>query len=393
LQTTFANGEKVGNWSEPRESETTAATPAAKKQTAKVEEPPKIEATPEPEETIEETPVKTPLPTPSPTGSPTPPTPLVTATATSTPSMSATQKQPTATPTPRSTSIATATPISTPTQTPIASPTVTPPPPSSLPSPDQPPSNFRLEQGIAAPTRDSLDLALPSPSLPSVSPSAPWSEPASLPSPSAKLENRQRASPTAASTSTPAPLVGSKAQMISQFKKETAAAFAQVKAATDRLREIHQIDAVQALPPEVSANVSALLQQSQDFRAKLGYEVAMYECGAETAVTEALGAVDESTRDLHDKNAPAARMKLIRFFKRYPTPTRDYQRALWSYLDSILASCNSGMKEAERHLDRAKSAEAAGKKEEALREYQEIFRLYPNSMTAEKLQTFEQQSP
>ena len=177
--------------------------------------------------------------------------------------------------------------------------------------------------------------------------------------------------------------------MISQFKKEVAVALDLVKKATDGFREIHQINAAQAMPAEVSAAISTLSDQARDLRAKLGYEVAMYECGAETSVTEALAAVDQSTRDLTEKNAPAARLKLMKFVKRYPVPNRENHKPLWRYLGYVLRSCEQARKDAQGHLDRAKSLEAAGKKDEAIREYQEIFRIYPNPITADKLQTLQ----
>jgi hypothetical protein len=179
--------------------------------------------------------------------------------------------------------------------------------------------------------------------------------------------------------------------MISEFKKVTTAAFARVKNATNGFREVLQMDAVRTLPPEVSGSISALAEQARDFRAKLGYEVAMYECGAETATCEALVTLNQSTQDLMGKDAPAARLKLMNFFKRYTTPNRDDQLALWRYLGSILASCNQARKDAETHLERAKSLESAGKKEEALREYQQIYRIYPNSITADKIRTLQEQ--
>ena len=181
--------------------------------------------------------------------------------------------------------------------------------------------------------------------------------------------------------------------MISQFKKETAAAVDQVKNVTDRFREVPKLDSVQPLPAEVSASVSALSDRSREFRAKLGYEVAMYECGAETATTEALTTLDQSTRDLTEKNAPAARIKLMTFFRRYPAPSRDNQKPLWRYVSSILVSCNRARKEAEGHLDRAKSLESAGKKDEAFKEYQEIFRIYPNPIVADKIRMLQEPPP
>ena len=181
--------------------------------------------------------------------------------------------------------------------------------------------------------------------------------------------------------------------MISEFKKEAAAAFAQAKSATNGFIEVQQLDEVKTLPPAVSESISTLAGQAQDFRAKLGYEAAMYECGAETATTEGLLTLDQATHDLSEKNAPAARLKLKNFFKRYSRPNRDNQIPLWRYLGSILKVCNQAHKDAEARLERAKSFETAGKKDEALREYEGIFRVYPNAITADKIRSLQPQAP
>ena len=180
--------------------------------------------------------------------------------------------------------------------------------------------------------------------------------------------------------------------MISEFKKETIAAMAQAKSATNGFTEVKKLDDVQTLPPPVSGRVSALANQARDLRAKLGYEVAMYECGAETATTEALVTIDQSTQDLLAKNAPAARLKLTNFFKRYSRPNRDDQVPLWRYVGSILDACKHARKDAETRLERAKSLESAGKMDEALREYEGIFRIYPNAITADKIRSLQPQT-
>jgi len=186
-------------------------------------------------------------------------------------------------------------------------------------------------------------------------------------------------------------LAGSKSEMIAEFKKQTAGVLGQAKKATNGFLEIQQLDGAQPLSPELSASISALAEQARDFRAKLGYEVAMYECGAETATSEALTALDKATRDFSDKNMPAGRLKLMTFFRRFPAPSRDNQKALWRYMGSIFLACEHARKDAETHLQRAKSLESSGKKAEALREYQEIYNLYPNSITADKITTLQGQ--
>jgi hypothetical protein len=223
----------------------------------------------------------------------------------------------------------------------------------------------------------------------------PAHDPLALSSPASALRNAlEEAPPPGSSESLAAPdssVVGgkSKDEMIANFKKQTESVLAQVRDATERFHEVDRLDAVQALPAPVAASVAALADQARDFRAKLGYEVTFYECGAETATAEALVTADQITRSLSAKNAPAGRAELVAFFKRYPAPTRDNQKPLWRYLGGILIASNKARTDAEIHLQRAKSLEAAGKKSDALHELQEIYRIYPNPITADRMKQLE----
>ena len=159
--------------------------------------------------------------------------------------------------------------------------------------------------------------------------------------------------------------------------------------ATGNFREIDRLEAVQNLPGPVSAGVTVLAARAADFRMKVGYEVAAYEFLAEIEVVEALALVDEITRDIAGKDTPAARKKLSDFLKHYHEPTANNQKPLSRYLTLALSLCNRLRDEAEPHLKRAQSFASAGKKSEAFREYQEIYRIYPNPITAEKIRQLE----
>jgi len=180
--------------------------------------------------------------------------------------------------------------------------------------------------------------------------------------------------------------------MIEELRKETESVLAQVRDATGNFREIDRLEAVQNLPGPVSASVTVLAARAADFRMKVGYEVAAYECLAEIEAVEALALVDEITRDIVAKDTPTARKKLSSFLKRYHEPTADNQKPLSRYLNSVLSLCNRSKNEAAPHLQRAQSFGADGKTSEALREYQEIYRIYPNPITAQKIRELEGQS-
>jgi hypothetical protein len=179
--------------------------------------------------------------------------------------------------------------------------------------------------------------------------------------------------------------------MISEFKEQTESVLAQVRDGTANFREIDRVDGVVNLPVPVTASVASLAHRARDFRAKLGYEIAFHECRAETETVDALTVVDQITRDLAGGNAPAVRMTLLNFLKRYPEPAGDNQKRLWRYLTSALSLCNRLKNEAETHLKQVQSLEAAGKKSAAIREFQEIYRIYPNPATAAKIRQLEAQ--
>jgi hypothetical protein len=179
--------------------------------------------------------------------------------------------------------------------------------------------------------------------------------------------------------------------MIAEFKEQTESVLAQVRDATANFREIDRIDAVLNLPAPVSASVALLANRARDFRTKLGYEIAFHESKIETETVDALTVVDQVARSIAEENAPAARMTLLNFLKRYPEPPGDNQKPLWRYLTSALSLCDRSKNEAEVHLERAQSLDSAGKKSEALREYREIYRIYPNPVTAKKIRQLEGQ--
>jgi hypothetical protein len=230
--------------------------------------------------------------------------------------------------------------------------------------------NSRLEETVEGPSENSLELASPSPPLRNALEEVPWlSSSAAAPSPAIAPQ-----------------AVGSKNRMIAEFKEQTESVLAQVSDATANFHELDRLDAVVSLPAPVTANVTSLANRARDFRAKLGYEIAFHESRIETETVDALTVVDQIRRSLASENAPAARDTLLSFLKRYPEPPSDNQKRLWRYLTSALSLCDRSKDEAATHLKQAKALESAGKKSEALREYQEISRIYPNPVTAIKIQ-------
>jgi len=201
---------------------------------------------------------------------------------------------------------------------------------------------------------------------------------------------------SASATSIPAPSIPApstppavepevKSRMITDFKEQTQAVLSRVSDATGNFPEIDRLDSVQQLPPPVSESVASLVDRARDFRAKVGYETALSECRSETETVDALSAVDQGTRNIAGNDASAANSGLTDFLKDNPEPMVDTQRPLWRYLTSMRLLCSRLEKEAETHLERAGAFASAGRTGDAIREYQEAYRTFPNPATAEKI--------
>jgi hypothetical protein len=249
-----------------------------------------------------------------------------------------------------------------------------------------------LEETVEGVAQDSLRLATsPSPSRDKLE-EVPWSEPS--PSAITRISPAASASPRAAVRTSPTPSskdIDAKRRAIAEFKQQTESVLTEVARATGNFRAIDDFAKVQALPAPVSAKITLLANQASVFRSKVGYETAIYECLAQIETVEALIRVDQFTGDLVAKDAPAARRKLANFLERYSRPSDDAEKPLWNYLNSALSAGTRARDEAEARLKQARSLEADGKKSEALREYQEIYRIYPNRITADTIKALEQE--
>ena len=230
---------------------------------------------------------------------------------------------------------------------------------------------------------------------------------ASTPSPVTSTPSPLSSSPAAAAASTRSPVPSTpsprssspaavetavKNRMITDFKEQTQSVLSRVGEATGNFHEIDRLDLVQQLPLPVSESVSSLVDRARDFRAKLGYETALSECRTETATVDALSAIDQITRNIAGKDASAANSRLTDFLKSNPEPMVDNQKPLWRYLTSIRLLCNRLEKEAEIHLQRAQASASAGRTGDAIREYQEAYRAFPNPATAEKTRQLQSNS-
>ncbi len=176
-----------------------------------------------------------------------------------------------------------------------------------------------------------------------------------------------------------------KSRMIADFEEQTQSVLSRVGDATGNFREIDRLDSVPQLPAAVSDSVASLVDRAREFRAKVGYETALSEYRTETETVDALSALDQTARSIAGRDASAANSRLADFLKSNPEPTVDVQKPLWSYLTSMRLLCSRLEKEAEIHSERAQAFASAGRAADAIREYQEAYRIFPNPATAEKI--------
>lgn len=162
-----------------------------------------------------------------------------------------------------------------------------------------------------------------------------------------------------------------------------------MKEATGNFRPIESLDEVKSLPSSVSASVTYLSTYAQQFRASLGHDTTYYECLDQIETVDALVLAEELTGDLARKDSPAARKAALSHATRTDENVGGDRKALSIYLNSISSLCEKSKDQAELHLKEAQTLEAAGKKSEALKEYREISKIYPNPVTVKKIKELE----
>ena len=183
-----------------------------------------------------------------------------------------------------------------------------------------------------------------------------------------------------------------KNRIIADFKDETQSVLSRVSDSTGNFHEVDRLESVQKLPAIVSENVGSLVERARDFRAKVGYETALQEYRTETETVDALSVVDQVTRNIAANDASAASSRLSDFLKSNPEPMTDSQKPLWRYLSSVQSVCSRSEKDADVHLQRAQSLAWASRNSEAIREYQEAYRIFPNPATAQKIRQLQDNS-
>jgi hypothetical protein len=176
-----------------------------------------------------------------------------------------------------------------------------------------------------------------------------------------------------------------KLRMIADFKRKTQSLLMHVGNATANFHKIDRLDSVRKLPAPVSEGIATLVDRARDFHSKIGDEGALPEYQTEAHTVAALFIVDQITGDIAEHDAFAAKSRVEDFLTNNPEPSADSQKALWGYLASARSLCSRLEKEADVHTQRAESLASAGKTDEAIKEYQQAERIFPNPATAQKI--------
>ena len=266
-----------------------------------------------------------------------------------------------------------------------SAPIATPPPAPDL-TESPAPSTTAVASSLAATNPAQAQVSAPAPPKPQVatpSGNQPTVQVASIRATPPPVQSR----PSANESDSEA-----KERMVADFKDETQDVLSQVGEATDDFRTADRLDAVPKLPAAVSDSVASLVQRARDFRSNVGYETAVHEFKSENETVDALSAVDQVTRSIAGKDVSAANAKLTDFLKSNPEPTADNQKPLWQFLTSMQQLCSRSEKDASVHAQRAESFAAANRTSEAIREYQEAYRIFPNPATAEKIRQLQANS-
>lgn len=198
-------------------------------------------------------------------------------------------------------------------------------------------------------------------------------------------------SPTPEPAATPAdPAVLAKA--IADLHGQVSGVYQKAVAQSELFKTYKAFAEVKPVPPELATEIGAAADAARDFRRQVGYEIALRDCATDTAIVDALVAFESATRDIAAGNAPRASDSLQSFRKEHAASPDDAHKPLWSWLDSIMTLCAEMEADAKVHLERAESLASAAKTGDAVREYQEAYRIYPDPAVAEKIKKLRDES-
>jgi uncharacterized protein YecT (DUF1311 family) len=206
---------------------------------------------------------------------------------------------------------------------------------------------------------------------------------ASLPAPSQ----------TPAPTPTAPPMdPGARAKLVAEFKAAAQGAVTKGAAAGPYV-EYTSLNAVKALPSALTDEITALEDQAAAFRAKLDAANQLGgDCRLDLDSADALGALRDAVQDITAADTPAASEKLSAFHERGFSPETAEQKLLGKSLNSLWTICDHLKEQAHSLCERAKAAADAGKSAEAIKDYQDAYKIYPDPDVAQTIKRLREDS-
>jgi hypothetical protein len=171
-------------------------------------------------------------------------------------------------------------------------------------------------------------------------------------------------------------------EVIADFKNDTADLLQKASLPASDFQELRTLEDVKELPAATAKSIALLADRVRGFREKKGYDSVIEACRAEISTVNAWETRSKVAQEIHAGNAAAAVVDLASFYQDNPSPASEAQKDLWRSLASIRSICERLDKESETHLERAKSLSSTGKPGDAIREFQEAYRIFPDPKVA-----------
>jgi uncharacterized protein YecT (DUF1311 family) len=182
-----------------------------------------------------------------------------------------------------------------------------------------------------------------------------------------------------------------RSKLIGDFQTSVKMVLAQTTA-SGVLTEAKTLDQVKDIPLSVADTATKLGDRAADLRQKLATDDHREDCRADLDTADALVYLEKTISNIKAGDTPAARAELSLFHEGSPTPATEAQGPLWKYLESLRALCEALESQAKTHIDRAKSDAAAGQNGEAIKEYQQAYKIFPDPNTAETIKHLREDS-
>jgi hypothetical protein len=176
-----------------------------------------------------------------------------------------------------------------------------------------------------------------------------------------------------------------KARLVAQFKDKLQKVLPDVVRVIGSFHEITNFDQIKQLPNSLSDSIDKLTASADGLRKQTASDLPLDEGRQEIVTTDALQMINEVGRNTAAEDVSASSSQVSAFLQANPDPPSNEQKPLWTYLESIRTLCSQQEKDANVHIQKGQSLFSAGKMSDAIREYQQAYRAFPNPQTATKI--------